>query len=401
MPNVDLYDHQRLAIEQLKNGSILCAGVGTGKSRTALAYYFIKECGGSFPINGVGEYKPMQLKKDLYVITTAKKRDSKEWEQECIPFLMSDIVKVDSWNNIKKYTDVQNAFFIFDEQRVVGYGAWTKSFLKICRKNHWILLSATPGDTWMDYIPVFIANGFYRNKTEFLKRHVVFSSYVDYPRVERYLEVNRLAKLKEMILVNMDFIKPTEERHVDIHCNYSEEKYSIIKDELWNFYEVQPIRDAAQRVYLERKVVNSDKSRIEHLKELIDQHPKVIVFYNFDYELDILREFIKSNDLTKGELNGHMHQPLPKGDSWIYLVQYMAGAEAWNCIETNAMIFYSQNYSYKMMEQASGRISRMNTPYPVLYYYHFVSDSPIDKSINRALKRKKKFNENKYIASKL
>jgi len=167
---------QREALERLKSGNILCGDVGSGKSRTALAYYFEKECGGSFePL-----YSPMQNPKNLYIITTAKKRDSLEWDDELIPFHLSrnkdlcdvDIV-IDSWNNIKKYADVKNSFFIFDEQRLVGSGAWVTTFYKITGSgrysnnqtgNHWILLSATPGDTWSDYIPVFVANKFYKNK---------------------------------------------------------------------------------------------------------------------------------------------------------------------------------------------------------------------------------------------
>jgi len=396
---VDLYEHQKLAIEQLDTGKILCAGVGTGKSRTALAYFFIKECGGSLMINGVGEYKPMQRDVQLYIITTARKRDSKEWEEECIPFLLNQKVKVDSWNNITKYTDISNAFFIFDEQRVVGSGTWVRSFLKITKKNRWILLSATPGDTWLDYVPVFIANGFYRNRTEFIRRHVVYSRYAKYPKVEKYLEVSRLIKLKELILVNMDFIKPMQEHHEYVYCEYDDEKYSTIFKERWDIYNDKPIKNISGMFSLLRRVCNSDPSRIKKVKEIIVAHPKVIIYYNFDYELDILRLIAKQLNIEKAELNGHFHEDIPKSTNWIYLVQYAAGAEAWNCIETNTMIFYSQSYSWKAMEQASGRISRMNTPYSDLYYYHLLSRSPIDKAIERCLKKKKTFNEKRYSVS--
>lgn len=396
---VDLYEHQKLAIEQLDTGKILCAGVGTGKSRTALAYFFIKECGGSLMINGVGEYKPMQRDVQLYIITTARKRDSKEWEEECVPFLLNQKVKVDSWNNITKYTDISNAFFIFDEQRVVGSGTWVRSFLKITKKNRWILLSATPGDTWLDYVPVFIANGFYKNRTEFIRRHVVYSRFAKYPKVEKYLEVSRLIKLKELILVNMDFIKPMQEHHEYVYCEYDDEKYSTILEERWDIYNDKPIKNISGMFSLLRRVCNSDPSRIKKVKEIIVAHPKVIIYYNFDYELDILRLIAKQLNIEKAELNGHFHEDIPKSTNWIYLVQYAAGAEAWNCIETNTMIFYSQSYSWKAMEQASGRISRMNTPYSDLYYYHLLSRSPIDKAIERCLKKKKTFNEKRYSVS--
>lgn len=391
--NIDLYEHQKLAIEQLTSGKILCAGVGTGKSRTALAYFCIKECGGSYKINGEGEYKPMTNPKPLYIITTAKKRDSLDWEKEAIPFGLYDNIKVDSWNNIQKYENVFNSFFIFDEQHLTGYGKWVKVFLRIAKHNRWILLTATPGDSFIEYLPVFMANGFYRTKTEFIQKHVETVPYVNYFKVKNYKNTARLIQLKEMILVEMEYTKPVEEHHKWIECNYDKEKYELIFKYRWNPYEERPIENISAVFSLMRRVTNSDSSRKEKVREIIARHPKVIIFYSFDYELDILRSIAKELKIEKAELNGHLHQDIPKSSEWLYFVQYASGAEAWNCIETNAMIFYSQSYSWKATEQAIGRISRMNTPFSDLYYYHLTSKAPIDKSIKRCLDKKKNFNE--------
>lgn len=375
--SIELYEHQKEALPKLKNGSILCGGVGSGKSRTALAYYELKE-------------KP----RDIYIITTARKRDTNEWADECKPFNFKCQVKIDSWNNIGKYTDVCGAFFIFDEQRVVGYGAWTKAFLAITKKNSWILLSATPGDTWTDYIPVFIANGFYKNKTEFIHRHVVYSRYTKFPKVERYLDCGRLIKLRKSILVNMRFIKPTKSHHQTLISNYDKEKYFYVIKNRKNYDTGEPFKNIGTLCLNLRQIVNSDPDRIRIVKELINEHPKTIIFYNFDYELEILREMAKELEIKKAEWNGHIHEPIPdkKYSSWIYLVQYTAGAEGWNCTETDTIIFYSQNYSYKIMTQSAGRIDRLNTPFQDLYYYHIRSNSTIDISIMKALQKKKNFN---------
>lgn len=404
---VSLYDHQLLAIEQLKNGSILCGGVGSGKSRTSIAYYYIRECNGEVKINGKGEFKDPKQPKDLYIITTARKRDTKEWEGELAPFSLStnsDInpcsihITIDSWNNIKKYVDVKDAFFIFDEQRVVGSGTWVRSFLKITKKNRWILLSATPGDTWTDYIPVFIANGFYKNRTEFIRRHVVYSRWSRYPKVDRYMEVKRLIKLKEDIMVNMSYVKPTVMHNETIMVDYDRAKYRDIMKNRWNIVKDKPVENISELCYLLRRVTNSDISRVDATKDLIKQHPRSIIFYNFDYELEILKQIAKDLDITCAEWNGHNHEPVPTCDQWIYLVQYAAGAEGWNCITTNVIIFYSQSYSYKSMVQAAGRIDRLNTPYSDLYYYHIRSNAAIDIAINRCLKQKRNFNESKFVA---
>ena len=393
---IELDKNQMLALEQLRTGCILCGGVGSGKSRTALAYFHVKVCGGDFSGSSVKEPR------DLYIITTAKKRDSKEWEDEFPPFsfLSNGVnVHIDSWNNIHKYTNVIGAFFIFDEQRVVGSGAWVKAFLRITKLNEWILLTATPGDTWMDYIPVFIANGFYKNRTEFIRRHVVYNRYAKFPKVDKYIENGRLIQLRKSILINMKYVKPTISHNERVIVGYDRELYKHILKTRWNPFTNEPVRDISALCYLLRKVVNSDEARIEEVKKLIGEHPRSIIFYNFDYELDLLRQIGKDLDISTAEWNGHKHEPIPDGKTWIYLVQYTAGAEGWNCTLTDTIIFYSQNYSYKTTAQAAGRIDRRNTPYSDLYYYHIRSNASIDISIAQALNKKKKFNERSWEVS--
>lgn len=407
MAGIQLYDYQLDAIERMKNGCILCGGVGSGKSMTSLAYYYMQN-GGDISFLMGDEYVTMddvQIK-DLYIITTARKRDTLEWEGELANFLLSthpdtslykNKVVVDSWNNIGKYADIKNAFFIFDEQRVVGSGAWVKAFLKIAKVNQWILLSATPGDTWQDYIPVFIANGFYRNKTEFTQEHIIWKRFSKFPQIDRYINTGRLIRLRNSILVNMEFDRKTVSHHEDVYVNYDISKYKDITRNRWDIWEDKPIENAACLCYALRKIVNIDSSRQVALMEIVEKHPKAIIFYNFDYELDILKGLYYGEDVEIAEWNGHKHQPIPESDKWIYLVQYNAGAEGWNCIKTDTIIFYSQNYSYKVMVQSSGRIDRLNTPFSDLYYYHLKSRSGIDLAISRALKSKKKFNETRFV----
>lgn len=406
MARVELYNHQKDVLKKMKNGCILNGGVGSGKSITSIAYYFIQN-GGKITDDGL---IPMKHPKDLYIITTARKRDTKEWEGELTRFLIStdpessyykNKVVIDSWNNIKKYKDIHGAFFVFDEQRVVGSGAWVKAFLNIARKNEWILLSATPGDTWSDYIPVFVANGFYKNKTEFTREHIVYKRFSKFPQVERYINTGRLIRLRNSILVDMDFARKTVAHHEDIYVKYDISKYKEIGKTRWNPYKNEPIVNASELCYIWRRLVNSDESRQVALIELFEDHPKMIIFYNFDYELEILREVFDGIGVDVAEWNGHNHQPVPTGKSWVYLVQYNAGAEGWNCITTDTIVFFSQSYSYKVMQQASGRIDRLNTPFTDLYYYHLKSRSGIDLAISRALREKKNFNESRYVQWKV
>lgn len=401
---IKLYEHQKDALERMRNGCILNGGVGSGKSITSLAYYFTQNGGELDPYKRMS--MPFGKPQDLYIITTARKRDTLEWEGEMVPFLLSTDPKmnklhgnkivVDSWNNIGKYSEVTSAFFIFDEQRLVGYGAWVKAFLKIAKNNNWILLSATPGDKWEDYIPVFLANGFYKNKTEFTREHFVYARYSKYPKVDRYIGVRRLERLRDRILIDMDFDRKTVAHHEEIYCSYNICKFKDAMKTRWDPFKNEPIQQAAGLCYVLRRIVNEDTSRLVALLELFEKHPRMIIFYNFDYELELLKSLYFGENVEVAEWNGHKHQPVPDCESWVYLVQYTAGAEGWNCIKTDTIVFYSQNYSYKILEQASGRIDRLNTPYTDLYYYHLKSRSGIDLAISKALREKKKFNERKY-----
>lgn len=508
----ELKPHQITAVDELDNGKILYGGTGVGKSITAMAYYYLRVCGGI-----LNEWGSMTHPRDIYVITTAKKRDDKDWETEGMRFGVgtkrdssTNYVKltVDSWNNIDRYKDVRDAFFIFDEQRVVGYGAWSKTYIKIAKANQWILLSATPGDTWMDYIPVFIANGWYKNKTEFTREHVVYSYYGKFPKVERYLNAGKLVRLRNKLLVHMPYDSHTVRHSFDVYVDYNEDLYKQVSEKRWHVFEKRPLKDVAEAFATMRKVVNTDPSRLQKVRELMEKHPRLIIFYNFDYELEMLRSLAHDpfdvtsdsqtssidggprdtrvtslrtstsskspsgatstlmdtshgmsdsllsspttslrhstqssstttvvdsssssspaqtvtslrapaertseswqtrklvdatpSNLVVAEWNGHKHEPVPTTDRWIYLVQYAAGSEGWNCITTNATIFFSQTYSYKHHQQAHGRTDRMNTSYIDQYYYHLLSKARLDQAIRRSLKAKRNFNESASASS--
>jgi hypothetical protein len=387
---LELAPHQEKALASLRNGRILWGGVGAGKSRVAVAYYMQHE-------------EP----KNVFVITTAKKRDSLDWDKEFAAISISKyedstiggVLTVDSWNNIEKYVGLRNCFFIFDEQRLVGHGSWVKSFLKIARSNDWILLSATPGDTWLDYIPVFVANGFYKNRTQFKLEHVVYAPYTKFPRVDRYLDEQKLMRLRNQILVHMPYEKHTVRHQKIIRVEHDVKLMEKVVKTRWNPYEERPIRDVTELLAVLRKVANTDTSRLRALRERLSHHNRLVVFYNFNYELEALRGL--KDDMTVAEWNGHKHDDVPETDRWVYLVQYAAGSEGWNCTDTDAMLFYSLTYSYKNWEQAHGRIDRMNSPFMDLWYYVLRSNSVIDMAIWRSLKAKQSFQPRSFDERKL
>lgn len=376
---MQLRPHQVKALTKLKSGKILCGGVGSGKSLVAVAHY-------------VQEYPS----RDVIVITTAKKRDSLDWNREFSRYGISTEIstagslRIDSWNNIHKYEKETNAFFIFDEQRLVGSGGWVKSFLRIVKSNAWIMLSATPGDSWLDFIPVFIANGFYKNRTEFKARHVIYKSYTKFPAVDRYVGTGHLVRLRNQILVKMPYERHTTRHTMILHVDHDTELMKVAMQKRWNPYEERPIRQSAELYSVMRRIVSTHPSRLEALKQIMEKHPRIIVFYNFNYELDILRGI---EGIEIGEWNGHRHDQVPTSERWLYLVQYNAGAEGWECTETNATFFWSQDYSYKRTEQAYGRIDRLNTSFMNLFYYIPLSNSYIDKAVRRSIREKKDFNE--------
>ena len=383
----------------------MCGGVGSGKSRTALAFYVKHICNGRYARKGSSDETYLENAVPLYIITTAQKRDKCEWEIELAHFLLSTNgdslaeVVVDSWQNIKKYENVVGAFFIFDEHHLVGTGSWAKAFLKIAAVNKWVVLTATPGDVWMDYWAVFVANGFYRNITDFRNQHVIYQRFSKFPKIQRYVGVRKLERLRNEILISMDCEKTATRHHSYIKVGYDEESYSFVEKNKWNIFENRPIESVSEGCYLLRRIVNSDPRRCEAVLSVFENHRKAIIFYNFNYELEMLEHMCEENGISYSEWNGKHHDPLPENAPWAYLVQYTAGSEGWNCIETDTIIFYSQNYSYKVLEQSCGRIDRLNTPFTDLYYFHIFSESNIDKTIRRCVKRKKVFNEKAFFST--
>ena len=399
---VDLYPHQTDALKKLGSGKILKGGVGTGKSITAMAYFVIHECHASVRVNGVGQDGVFKTPKDLYIFTTARKRNELDWEEEAARFGISKLrsaskggvkLTVDSWNNIVNYTDIKDAFVIFDEQRLVGAGAWVKAFYKIAKHNNWIVLSATPGDSWIEYAPIFIANGWYKNRSDFIDQHVIYRNFVKFPMIDRYVDTGKLHKYRQQVIIDMPYLRHTK-RHLEIKTvDHDQALYHRAFKERWHVYEDRPIKDIGELFRVLRQIVNSDPSRLAAVMEIHEEYPRLIIFYNFDYELAALRTLGNTLDVRTAEWNGHKHEPVPTTDKWLYLVQCTAGAEAWNCITTNATIMYSLNYSYKIYEQVQGRTDRLNTPYKDLYYFIFRSNTTIDRSIHKAVRDKKNFNE--------
>lgn len=391
---LNLSDHQIEAAKKLHNGCVLKGKVGSGKSRTALAWYFTM-CGGDIYAS---RFVPLKNPIPLYIITTARKRDTMEWELECIPFQIKPAM-IDSWNNIAKYKEIKNAVFIFDEQRTTSGKKWSKAFIRIAKQNRWIMLSATPGDKWTDYISLFVANGFYRNQTEFNREHCIFSRFTSYPKVTGYRNEGLLLKHRNDILVPMRFERNVRRIDEPFITSYDPYIYATIAKRRWNPWTNAPIVNASELCQCLRKVVNNDISRANAVLTILECHPKAIIFYNYDYELECLRSLAYDPDTVVAEWNGHKHDAVPGNEEWVYLVQYTAGAEGWNCVSTDTIIFFSQNYSYRTMVQAAGRIDRMNSPYEKLYYFHLKSTAPIDKAIDRALAMKKDFNENDYYTN--
>ena len=378
---MELREYQKDALSKMHNGCILCGGVGSGKSLTALAYA---------KLHGY---------LDVYIITTARKRDTNEWESDIQKHggLEEYAFKVDSWNNIKKYVDIKDAFFIFDEQRVIGHGEWVKCFLQITKKNKWILLSATPGDSWEDYIPVFIANGFYKNRTEFLHQHAVFSKFSKYPKIEKYIDEGLLIFYKDKILVPMNFNRKTTQHHINVFCDYDVTKYRYVMRNRWDIFNNKPIEQISSLCYTLRRIVNDNDNKSREVEKIQKLHNRLIIFYNFDYELERLKKITYLKNTVIAEWNGHKHESIPTSKRWVYLVQYTAGAEGWNCTDTDTIVFFSPNYSYKVMVQSAGRIDRLNTSFVDLYFYHIKTKSIIDIAINSALSKKKNFNEKSLI----
>lgn len=404
MAGVELRDFQKDCVAQLRSGKVLAAGVGAGKSVMALYWYVSTQCRTRRSRNQVGElFRILKGSPDLVVITTAKKRDSGEWSEEFARFALKEgvnhgmggvTVTVDSWNNIGKYVDAdRNTVFIFDEQRAIGHGAWSKAFVRIARSHPWIMLSATPADDWKDWCPVMVADGFYRNRTDFFRRHAIYSRYTTYPKITSWYDTHQLEVVRDRILVTCEVPRQTERHDIELGTGYNKTAVKTMMKERVDPETGEPFMNASQLCYAIRKVVNCDPSRMDMARDVFEDHGRVIVFYSLRAELELIHMAAGMAGISEvGAYNGSTHDEVPTGNRWVYAVQYNAGAEGWNCTTCNTILFWDLPYSYRQLEQAKGRIDRLNTPYRNLFYYSMTSNAKIDLAIKRALRLKKDFN---------
>lgn len=409
MPGVNLRQFQHECVQALRSGKVLAAGVGAGKSIMALYWYVTKCCTVRTSHNANGElFQIMPGSPDLVIITTAKKRDNHEWDDELYRYALHQgenskkmgrvHVTIDSWNNITKYVDT-SAVFIFDEQRAIGSGAWSKAFVRIARRNPWVMLSATPADTWSDWCPIFVADGFYRNRTEFFRRHAVYSRYTKYPRIDRWIDEDYLNRCRDRVLVTCEVPRETERVVHQLTCAYDKETVRKAMKTRWNPETEEPFLNATELCFYLRRVIDTDPTRLSYAAHVVRDHRKVIIFYTLRAELEQILKLEEVTGVPVYQYNGGRHDDLPQGNSWVYAVQFQAGSEGWNCTSCNTVLYWSLPYSYKQAEQAAGRIDRLDTSYKTLNYYIMRSFAPLDLGIIRALRNKENFNASGFLRS--
>ena len=376
---IKLLKYQEEAIQKLHSGSVLYGATGSGKSLTGLAYYM--RCWSHL---------------DLYIITTSKKRNAGEWEEEIAKLGCPPPKAIDSWNRLKNYRMVSDAFFLFDEHKVGGHGKWAQSMITIAKKNKWILLTATPGDVWDDYASIFIANEFVKNKTTWNEDFCIFDRISKYPKIIGYQREDVLKNMRDAVLVPMEYQseKVPIPYVIPYKVDHEEEAYVLARRKSLRHPEMRAFRNTSAMFAYMRMNLPDKESKIQALADVLKKEPKAIIFYNFTPEKYEIENAARQVNIPFFQYNGQIKDNVPDGDTWVYAVQYTAGAEAWNCITCRTVIFYSMNYSYKVMTQAKGRIDRCNSPFDELHYYYFISpDFEIDQEILNALTRKEKFNE--------
>ena len=182
-----------------------------------------------------------------------------------------------------------------------------------------------------------------------------------------------------------------------IYCDYDHDLYKWVVKNRMDPWTNEPLRDAGGVCRILRKVVSDNDWRSDETLRLLASHERVIVFYNYDYELERILAVADRDGRPSAQWNGHRHDPVPRGERWIYICQYTSAAEGWNCTDTDTVLFWSLNYSWRVMEQCEGRIDRLNTPYSRLRYYFLESKSSIDEAIRRSLSLKKVFNERAFV----
>lgn len=410
-----LYPYQEKYLEGLPSRYMFSASLGVGKSPMALVHYIRK----AYP-------------QPLLILAPASKVRSSDWSRELEEVFAAHNLALPEYQVLSydkfAYNPSNDAFrkgkrpkwhefapdyggkewaVIADEVQYCKAPSSNRSkALYHVAKNasFFIGLSGTPmPNGWIDFANYSKIFGFTKGITEFKKKYCDIQTYKGFPEIVGYWRIPELEKQWRSIAKPLSRENATE---------LPERTFYNIKLKAPRIYfEYLVDRKNEQGVLLDNpsKLAHAlrqslAKNKIDRLDEILSStSDNVVVFYNYELELQLIKEMLakKHKDKMMFEQNGHKHEIPPK-EAWervhnsVTLAHYKSGATGVEMQYANITIYYSPTYSYAEYEQSKGRTHR-NGQTKKCIYYRFYSVGTIEKNIWECIAQKKDFSEKLWI----
>lgn len=410
-----LYKFQQDIVNQLHN-KYRCAvfsGCGTGKTIICgelLKYHtgkILLVCQASKVDDWIEHFTTYYPSVKLFNLRKAQQLEQfNAYQSRCIGVVNYDLIyrrEINRFNTL-----------VLDESSEIKYDNTKKSrtILKmVSPKTSVILLSGTPcGGHYENLYTQAKLLGLGMTKTEYWNRYVNWyeipipgrpysiKKVVGYKNVDDL--INRLSKCGAVFVKSEDVLDLPEQTFT---VKTVDKPIALKRFERDGSVVVYGKEYVAANVLVEltasRQLCNS-KDKQQAFIDLINSiNDRVVVFYNFDSELDTLKTLVKDRPIA--EVNGHTNteQIYHDNDNCVLFVQYQAGARGLNLQDGNKIIYYSLTLSSDLFEQSKKRIHRIGTKYPCFYWILQTKDS-VEESIYKSLNRQEDYNEELFKAYK-
>lgn len=340
-------------------------------------------------------------------------RTIKSWnddhpDNQLDPILITSIDKfanicqnIKSFTKLLKETDLMGAYFVGDEYHKYKNPV-SKRSKQLQKLEHFnkIGLSATPltNDIIMDGMSYLIHAGYYKNKTDFMRKSGLENHKGRFGEITVYNQdgsVNtemwpyyntmkqQLSEIMYRPKINIaDYDMPGVEKHIN-QLDYNEKLYEDMRSLAYANRQrmfASPIDYAMEAI----DRIHRDPQRLEELMKIIkDKDVKQpLIFYHNVCVKDAIVEELEKNNITNYQIisgeNNFRDVDIERDAPM--LVQYQSGSEGIEMKFSNTSIFYQNQRSYAILEQARGRNVRRGMTHDINHYY-LIADNEVDQEV--------------------
>lgn len=215
-------------------------------------------------------------------------------------------------------------------------------------------------------------------------------------RNDPYRNIDRLkSKLREHGAVFMkteEVLDLPEQNFQIIEVPVSKEYKEFMKDRIVTVDDVELVGDTVltKRLYAKQLCGAYNKDKLDAVQDLIQStNDRIIIFYNFNVELEALKRICSELDRPVSEVNGNVKDLIAyetRSDS-VTLVQYQAGSMGLNLQKSNKIIYFTLTDRSDLFEQSKKRIHRIGQ-YRPCFYYTMICKGSVEESVHNTLQKR-------------